>query len=176
MKKIGFPTELEYAMYYEPYFKLVDKNTSVLDQLKTNAKEITELLKRCSVEQLQYRYAVGKWSIKDILQHLMDVERIFIYRALRFARKDTTPLPFFDENLFAKVANAEAISIKKLLKEYTTCRNATISFFNNMDAAKQKATGIASNYTMSVRACAWIICAHELHHLQIIKERYLVVY
>jgi uncharacterized damage-inducible protein DinB len=173
MKKIAFPTELEYAMYYEPYFKLVDKNKSVLDQLKATSKEIINLLKNSTETALLYQYAPNKWNIKDILQHLIDFERIFIYRALRFARKDTTPLPFFDENNFAKLAHASTQPIKKLLKEYSTNRNASLVFFSNINTTTLKNKGIASNYAMSVRACAWIICAHELHHLQIIKDRYL---
>jgi uncharacterized damage-inducible protein DinB len=174
MKKIAFPSDNEYAFYYEQYLKLVNKELSVLTQLKNTSKEFVSVLKTLSEEQLEYRYAEGKWTIKDILQHLIDTERVFIYRAMRFARNDKTALPFFDENEFAKMAHAHAIPINKLIKEYSTTRNATIAFFNNMDTAKLKRIGTASNFNMSVRACVWIIAAHELHHFSMIKQKYLV--
>ena len=173
MKHITEPSYLEYAMYYENYIKKVDKTKSVLDQLKLNAKTTVELLKSLSVEQLTTPYAEGKWSIKDIIQHLIDCERVFIYRAMRFARNDKSPLPFFDENSFAIEAKANQIPTSKLIKEFITTRNASITFFNNQSASVLKRIGIASNYNMSVRACAWIICGHELHHIGVIKERYL---
>ncbi len=173
MKKITEPTYLEYAVYYENYIKKVDKHTSVLDQLKHNAKLTIELIKSLNETQLTTPYAEGKWSIKDIIQHLIDCERVFIYRAMRFARNDKSPLPFFDEDAFANEAQANKISTSKLLKEFTTTRNATIVFFNNQSSTVMKRIGIASNYNMSVRACAWIICGHELHHIGVIKERYL---
>jgi uncharacterized damage-inducible protein DinB len=173
MKKIMFPADNEYAFYYEQYLKLTNKETSVLAQLKNTSKEIVALLKSLDKLQLEYRYAEGKWTIKDIIQHLIDTERVFIYRAMRFARNDKTALPFFDENEFAKMANANAVPISKLIKEYSTTRNATITFFNNMEAPKLKRIGTASNFSMSVRACVWIIAAHELHHFSIITERYM---
>jgi uncharacterized damage-inducible protein DinB len=173
MKKISEPTHLEYAMYYENYIKHVDKSMSVLDQLKSNAKSTIELIKSLYEAQLTTPYAEGKWSIKDIIQHLIDCERVFLYRAMRFARNDKSPLPFFDENAFAKEAHADNISTSKLLKEYLTQRQSSIAFFNNQTATVMKRIGIASNYNMSVRACAWIICGHELHHVHVIKNRYL---
>lgn len=173
MKKISKPTHNEHAVYYEKYVALVDEKISVLDQLKNNAKGIVALYLSLTEDQLLTPYAEGKWSLKDLLMHMIDCERVFLYRAMRFARKDRTPLPFFDENEFAKHAQADSIPIKKLLKEYQANRNASIQFFNNLNTTQFKQTGIASSFTMSVRACAWIICGHELHHLGVIKERYL---
>lgn len=173
MKKIAEPTHLEHAMYYEQYVNLVSKEISVLDQLKTNSKVVSELIKSLNETQLTTPYAEAKWTIKDILLHLIDCERVFLYRAMRFARNDKSPLPFFDEDAFAKEGNANSIKTSKLIKEYLTTRAATITFFNNQSAATLKRIGIASNYNMSVRACAWIACGHELHHLNVIRERYL---
>lgn len=173
MKKISKPRDTEYALYYENYVGLVPVETSVLDQLKVSAKEVTALYKSLSVEQLTTPYQSGKWSLKDLLMHLIDVERVFVYRAMRFARMDRTPLPFFDENEFAKQAQADKIPLSKLLKEYNANRNLTIAFFNNLTAKQVERAGIASQYTMTVRACAWIITGHELHHRNIIAERYL---
>jgi len=173
MKKISKPGINEYAMYYENYLKLVSYDSSVLDQLKTSAKEVTTLYKSLNAAALLTPYAEGKWTLKDVLMHLIDVERVFVYRAMRFARLDKTPLPFFDENEFALQAQADKIPITKLLKEYTANRNTTIAFFNNLTSKQTERTGIASQFTMSVRACAWIIMGHELHHRKIIRERYL---
>lgn len=174
MKKISPPSHLEHAVYYEKYLPLVNKDDSVLDQLRENFKTIHGVLKELSKEQLQYTYAEGKWTIPDILMHLIDCERVFLYRAMRFSRNDRTPLPFFDEDEYAKQAMASKIPIKKLLTEYASTRKATISFFNNLTAAQLKRVGMASNYNMSVRACVWIICAHEIHHWNVINERYQI--
>jgi uncharacterized damage-inducible protein DinB len=173
MKKIAQPEYDEYAQYYQKYIDLVNKDVSVLDQLKLNATAFKSFLKELNEDQLQYAYAPDKWTIKDILMHLIDVERVFLYRAMRFSRFDKTPLPFFDENEYAKNAAASKLSIGKLLKEYTTCRAASLAFFNNLGLKQLKARGVASNATMTARACAWIIAGHELHHWSVIKEKYI---
>lgn len=173
MKKISKPDYLEYAVYYENYIKLVRDDLSVLDQLKSNAKTVVDLYRSLPEGHLQKSYLEGKWSMKDILMHVIDTERVFLYRAMRFARFDSVPLPYFDENEFAKQAVANQLNTRKLLKEYVACRNLSIAFFNNLNARQLKACGVASNFTMSVRACAWIICGHELHHYRVIQERYL---
>ncbi len=173
MKKIAKPERVEHALYYNNYIDLVNENESVLLQLKNNAKEVELLLKSLSNEILNSSYAADKWSIKDILLHICDCERVFLYRAMRFARGDKSALSFFDENEFAKQANANELTIKNIFKEYKTTRAATLAFFQNQRVAILKKTGIASNASMSVRACAWIICGHELHHFRFIKFKYL---
>jgi uncharacterized damage-inducible protein DinB len=173
MKKITKPSQFEHADYYEHFIQMVNDNTSVLDQLKNNAKQIEHLILSLSEAQLTTPYAEGKWCIKDIVQHLIDCERVFTYRAMRFARHDKTAQPFFDENEFAKAAKANSISIKKILKEYKTTRQATITFYNNLSADTYKRAGIAGNTSTSVRALAWITCGHELHHWKVIREKYL---
>ena len=173
MKKISSPKGNEYAMYYEQYLKLVAQDSSVLNQLKASAKEVKTLYKSLDPAALITPYQPGKWSLKDVLMHLIDVERVFVYRAMRFARLDKTPLPFFDENEFALQAQADKIPLPKLLKEYNANRTLTIAFFNNLSNKQTERMGIASQFTMSVRACAWIIMGHELHHRKVIRERYL---
>jgi uncharacterized damage-inducible protein DinB len=173
VKKIDKPTDLEYAVYYEPFLKRLSTNTAILQQLKTNAALIKTILLALTEQQLNTPYATGKWTIKDILQHLIDFERVLVYRAMCFARNDKRPIPFFDENEYAKQANATKQPIKKLVKDYKAVRQSTLTFFENQTSASLRRTGIASNYTMSVRACAWIICGHEMHHLDVIKEKYL---
>ncbi len=174
MKKIPKPTDLEYAVYYESFLQKLSADINVFKKLKDNAANIKALLSTLSEQQLTMPYATGKWTIKDILQHLIDFERVLIYRAMSFARNDKRPIPFFDENEYAKQASATQQSIKKIGKDYKAVRQSTLAFFENQTAASLKRTGIASNYTMSVRACAWIICGHELHHINIVNERYLL--
>jgi uncharacterized damage-inducible protein DinB len=174
MKNIAKPTDYEYALYYQDFINLVLTDVQVLKQLKENAKALELLIKNLPEEILLYSYEKDKWNIKDILQHLIDVERVFVQRALRFARADKSPQAFFDENKFAVEANASKLNVKKLLKDYKNVRNATLSFFDNLPATSHKKTGIASNSAMSVRACAWIICGHELHHINVIQQKYLV--
>jgi uncharacterized damage-inducible protein DinB len=173
MKKISRPDSSEHALYYERYINYVKDDSSVLKQLKANAKQMTHLYKSLNEDALCTPYEPGKWSLKDLLMHIIDCERVFLYRAMRFARLDKTPLPFFDENDFAKNAEADKIPTVRLLKEYQANRNATLQFFSNLRAQQYKARGIASNFPMSVRACAWIICGHEIHHTNVIYERYL---
>ena len=159
-------------MYYERYISLVDDQQPLLDQLKEQTRELEFLLKDLPVEQLVTPYAEGKWSLLDLLQHLTDAERVFTYRAMRFARNDRTPLPFFDEDAFAKEAGAVKKGWRRAWKEYKTNRQATLSFFSNQSAAELRRFGIASQTPMSVRACAWAICGHERHHIRIMRERY----
>ena len=175
MKKITKPFENEYALYYENYVSKPDPTRSVLDQLKENAKLIEQFCKSYTDASLSLPYAEGKWSVKDILMHQIDFERVFLYRAMRFARKDLSPLPFFDENAFAEVAQASSMPINKLLKEYKATRQASLAFFANQTAASLKRIGYASQTAMSVRACAWVLCGHELHHWHVMQERYPVV-
>jgi hypothetical protein len=142
MKKITKPTQFEHADYYRSFIQLVNENVSVLDQLKNNAKELEVLLLTLTETQLTTTYAAGKWCIKDIVQHLIDCEKVFVYSAMRFARHYKTAQPFFDENEFAKAANAKAIpaqlyvrlhglwvgmsyTIVKLLKKSIYCKYIT---------------------------------------------------
>jgi uncharacterized damage-inducible protein DinB len=172
MKKIPKPQLNEHALFYEKYIDLVPESIAVLDQLKANAKKLEQQLLTLSDQVLSTPYAPGKWSIKDIILHITDTERVFLYRAMRFARNDKSPLPFFDENEFAREANANSMSLRKILKEYKTTRQATLAFFANQPAVILRRVGMASNASTSVRACAWIICGHELHHWNVINERY----
>ena len=123
--------------------------------------------------QICYRYAVNKWSIKEIVGHLIDSERVFAYRALRFARKDQTALHGYDEDLFAANSNAHDRAWKDLLKEFYFTRNSTIELFKSFTHEMLDYVGFADEKKMSVRAIGYIILGHEVHHLQIIKERYI---
>lgn len=118
-------------------------------------------------------YAPGKWTIHDIIQHIIDAERIFVYRALRFARKDNTKLPGFDENLFAASASASRRSLDGLLEEFAAVRNATICMFRSFDDEELMSTGISSNAEISVLALGFTLTGHVIHHMNVIQERYL---
>jgi hypothetical protein len=124
-------------------------------------------------EKLSYRYAEGKWTIKEIMAHLIDDERIYAYRALRFARNDQTELPGFDQDDYAIESAANERSLDDLLEEFAAVRRSTIALFNSFDERVWTRSGVASGNVMSVRAAAYHIAGHELRHLNIIKERYL---
>ncbi|WP_276497453.1 DinB family protein [Pontibacter litorisediminis] len=134
---------------------------------------ITGLVQGLTEEQLLYRYEPGKWSIKEVLVHMMDAERIFSYRALRFARQDKTELPGFEENQYAKASKADARDINSIVAEYTSLRTATIELFKSFDEEALQQKGVASGLEVSVRALGYIILGHEVHHQKIIRERYL---
>ena len=120
-----------------------------------------------------YRYAEDKWTIKEVLQHIIDAERVFSYRALRFARKDTTPLPGFDENLFAANAKADARPWDKLVEEFKVVRRSSELLFKSFDEDQLQSDGISSNSPNYVLALGFILIGHAMHHQKITKERYL---
>jgi uncharacterized damage-inducible protein DinB len=173
MPAIQIPTNNEYAVYYEQYIKLCNTNMPIAAQLKENAKALPSFFNSLTEQQLLFSYAEGKWNCKDILQHIVDVERVFLFRAMCFARGEKKAIPFIDENEYAKMANASKLSLKKIIADYKATRQASLAFLKNQTAANLKRMGYASNTAMSVRACMWVICGHELHHLAIVKEKYL---
>ena len=120
-----------------------------------------------------YRYADGKWTIKEVLQHIIDAERVFAYRALRFARKDKTPLHGFDENLYADNSKAATRNWDDLMNEFTHIRKASEFFFRSLDEDQLEADGISSGSPIYVKALGYIIIGHPLHHRNILQERYL---
>jgi uncharacterized damage-inducible protein DinB len=173
MKRNVFPTEDEYALYYDQYVRMCNKDLPISQQLKEGLKQSFRFFSSMNDGQLLHRYAENKWSVKDVLQHVIDVERVFQYRAMCFARGEKRAIPFIDENEFAKNAKADAIPLKKILADYKATRQASLIFLKNQTLAGLKKTGYASNTPMSVRACFWVICGHEQHHINVIKERYL---
>lgn len=170
--EIKAPDADEYAHHYEQYIKKVREH-KLIDLLKKGAEDIIEMLSTVAEEKLDYRYLEGKWSIKELIVHLMDAERIFMYRALRFSRNDDTPLQGFDENEYIPESGAELRSRESLLSEYIAIRKATIEFFKNITLAMSERRGIANGKEISVRALGYIIPGHEQHHLEVIKEKYL---
>jgi len=163
-----------YASFYQPYLDKVPNDGNLLQHLMDIMDETDKLISRLSEEQLLYRYRDDKWTIKDILVHLIDSERIFIYRATRIARSDKTDLPGFDEKLFALIANANSRSINNIVSELKAFRTASLIFIGNLDEEELDRTGTANGYPMSVRLLVNHIYAHHKHHLDIIYSKYLV--
>lgn len=162
----------EYAPFYQNYISKAG-TTDLIEELEISVHRLIHFVREIPMDKYDYRYAEGKWTIKDILQHLIDSERVFSYRALRFARKDQTPLASFEENDYAEVADGGKRSIQDLLTELSALRHATLAMFKSFDTETLMRIGIASNNPMSVRALGFVIIGHQNHHQQIFEERYL---
>ncbi|MBT2654914.1 DinB family protein [Bacillus sp. ISL-18] len=166
------PSVSEFPEYYLPYVHLVPDG-DLLETLKENLEKTISLAEGLSEEAGQSRYAPGKWSIKEVLGHMADTERIMSYRLLRVGRGDHTPLAGFNENDYIAAANFDTLSVKQIIEDFTAVRKATITLVNNMAEEAWERTGVANNSDISTRALAYIIAGHALHHLNIINERYL---
>lgn len=162
----------EYLPYYKQYIELVNV-MPLLDALAAGMETTQNFFENLPEEIWDYRYAPGKWTPKDILQHIADTERVFAYRALYFARDKKVDIKGFDENIFAENAFAEKKSVSELLQNYVAVRNASLSLFSGFDERELKQIGMGNGSAMSVRAAGFIICGHEKHHCNIILERYL---
>jgi len=170
--QIARPAEDEYAPYYGRYISRVPER-DVLELLATQIGDTRALIRSIPESRGDHRYAPGKWSIKEVLGHLTDSERVFCYRALAFGRGDENPLPGFDEKAWVPAGRFDARPLKDLAAEFDAVRRATIALFSGFDAEALARRGTANNNAISVRALAWIIAGHERHHLAILRERYL---
>lgn len=162
----------EYAPYYAGYIQALE-NVQLLEELEICLHEFIRFVQNIPMDKFDYRYAEGKWTIKDIIQHLLDSERIFAYRALRISRNDKTPLPGFDENDYVDNTDANNRDIQGLLSELAVVRQATLSLFKSFSQEQLIRTGIASEKEASVRALGFIIIGHQKHHMKIFEQRYL---
>ncbi|WP_411895040.1 DinB family protein [Winogradskyella sp. A2] len=162
----------EFIPYYSQY---IDKTTdiNIVQALQDNLQSVVKYFESVPIEKQGYAYAKNKWSIKDILLHLIDTERIFCYRALRITRNDKTPLVGFDQDEYVVHGKANNRTMDSLIEEYISVRNSTITLFSNIDSEAIKLMGEASGSKISVRAIGYIITGHENHHISIITERYL---
>jgi len=158
--------------FYHGYISKA-KEDDLTAAMRNTTSELLNLLKSIPAEKRDYRYAEGKWTVKEVIQHLIDAERVFTYRALRFARKDDTPLPGFDENLFADTAKADKRNWDDLVGEFTALRKSSEAMFASFDNEQLEAEGNASGKSIQVLAIGYIVAGHVNHHCQIIKERYL---
>lgn len=171
--KIEKPEPGEYTAYTINYIKLLPDDAEVLRHLSENLQTTTDFILSLAPEKLDYVYAPGKWTIREMWLHVADSERVFAYRALCFARGEMQNLPGFEENDFAANSNAKTRDIRSILEEFAAVRRATLALFQSFDASVLTKIGTANNNPTSVRALAYQIAGHELHHLNVIKERYL---
>ena len=165
------PETGDYPEYYGNYIAKVSGDP--ITALASNHKALRKMVMKLSRKQLNYRYAEGKWSIKEILLHMMDAERVFCYRALRFSRKDKTPLPGFEENEWVPQSNANKRKLRSIFREYDAVRNSTLELFSNMTKEMLNESGVANGKSITVRSILFVIAGHEIHHSRIILERYI---
>jgi len=158
--------------FYHGYISTV-KEDDLIAGLKSSTKNLFELLKSIPKEKYDHQYAEGKWTVKEVVQHMLDGERVFSYRALRFARKDDTPLPGFDENLFAQTAKADKRNWNDMVEEFAALRKANEAMFASFDKDQLESSGVASESSTYVLGIGYILAGHVNHHCKIIKERYL---
>ena len=166
------PDASEHSEYYGRYVALVPGD-DILSALDTERAVTMDLLRRITEERSLHRYAEGKWSIREVCVHLSDAERVWAYRALRFARGDETELPGYEADDYVPPAAADSRSWSSLVEELAAVRGATISLFRNLPAEAWLRRGVADGQPASVRSLAYIIAGHEIHHRNVLRERYL---
>ncbi len=166
------PQASEYAPFYEKYIAMVPDG-EIAETLEAQMREMKLLLGSLSEKEAEFRYAEGKWSVKELLGHISDSERIFAYRMLRIARGDQTPLAGFEQDDYVKAGNFQAHALTELLEEFTAVRRASIALLRSFDAEVWLRRGVANQKEISARALAFILAGHERHHRQILQERYL---
>lgn len=157
---------------FKNYVKQVDE-TDVLQALRLSGARMQVLIHSIPDDKIDYRYAEGKWTVREVLCHILDAERIFAYRALRFARNDSTQLPGFDENIYVPESNANGRSLKKISEEFTHLRASTVDMFESFTEEMLRRRGVAGVNEISVLAYGFVIAGHENYHRKILTERYL---
>jgi hypothetical protein len=160
--------------YSTPFARYVERvpDGALVPQLERQAADTAAVLGALSEQRAAFRYAPDKWSVKEIVGHLADAERVFSYRLLRFARQDETALPGFDENAYVEAAGFDRRTLGDLLAELAAVRDATLRLLRGLPADASVRRGIASGGTLSVRALAYVVAGHELHHREVLKTRY----
>lgn len=166
------PQDNEYASHYARYIQHVPDG-DIVEMLEHQIADTLALLGGVSAERADHRYAPDKWSIKEVVGHVSDAERVFAYRALRFARNDQTPLPPFDENEFVRNAGFDRRTLPDLAAELEAVRRASVCLFRSLSDEELVRRGVASGHEITPRALAFIIAGHERHHAKLLRERYL---
>lgn len=165
------PTDDEYDAFYQDYLALLDTD-NIIQTLTTQGQETFAIIQRLSPEKANFRYADGKWSVKEVIGHMIDTERVMAYRAMCISRNDQTSLPGFDQDHYVDHAHFSVRSLQNLSAEYDAQRNANISMFNGLTEKQILAKGTANGVEVTVRALAHIIAGHERHHLNILRDKY----
>jgi uncharacterized damage-inducible protein DinB len=166
------PEASEYAPYYHRYISLVPDG-NIIQTLDQQCTSTIDLIAGISDDRANYRYAPGKWSVKEVFGHVIDCERVFSYRALRIARNDRTPLAGFEQDDYVANGNFDHRRMIDLVAEYEHVRKVSLDLFGFLSEEAWGRRGVANNVEVSVRAIAWIIAGHELHHNQIVRTKYL---
>lgn len=157
--------------YYKGYVKLIEE-TDPIQALRISGNRAQELVHTIPANKQDFKYAADKWTIRELLCHMVDTERVFVYRALRFARNDKTPLSGFDEKLYTPESNAHGRELKSIIAEMAHLRTSTIDLFASFTTEMLSRKGVANGNEFSVASQGFIIAGHETHHLKILKERY----
>ena len=168
------PGKNEYPAYYQTYIDALDDQGNVLSQMETSLRFFEKELSELALDKQEFSYAEGKWTIKEIIQHLIDTERVFVYRALRYSRKDKSTLLSYDENVFVANYEINKRNYDNLVNEFMLLRRSTILMFQNFDEEYLDREGKVGEDIFSVRALGYICSGHVLHHLKVIRERYLL--
>lgn len=172
MNALERPSPGEIPAYYQRYIDQAD-GRDLLEALATASEHTWATVRRIPAEKAHHRYAPGKWTIEQLMQHVVDSERVFAYRALRFARNDATELPGFDEDAWAASTEGSLRSLRTIMVEHDAVRNASITLFQGLTAGELQRTGTANGNRFSVRALGWAIAGHAMHHVKVLHERYL---
>lgn len=162
----------EYSVFNATYINAIE-NIELIEELEISLHDFIKFVQNIPMDKFDYRYAEGKWTIKDIIQHIIDAERIFCYRALRISRNDKTPLPGFEENSYVENTDANKRSIQDLLSEFSAVRQSNLLLFKSFTNEQLTRMGTASENPISVRAIGFIILGHQKHHQKVFQERYL---
>ena len=165
--------KFEFPVFYAPYIEILDGVSGLSDHLESSLELFEQLLYELKEDKYEYRYEEGKWTIKEIVQHLIDAERVFVYRSLRFSRKDATVLMGFEENSYVSNYDINKREFNDLLDEFCLLRRSTILMFQGFDEGILDLKGAVEGNIFSVRALGFICSGHVLHHLKVIEERYL---
>ncbi|TFE22733.1 DinB family protein [Cohnella luojiensis] len=166
------PTKDEYGAYYEQYISLVPTG-NIQDILREQLRNTSDFLASLTMDQGNYRYAPDKWSLKEVIGHINDNERVMAYRLLRFARGDKTELTGYDQDTFMAGVSFDTQSMAELIEDYAAIRQSTLTLLRGLSEQAWSRIGTANQNKMSVNVLAYIIAGHEIHHLKIIRERYI---
>ena len=172
MMRITKPEPGDYPAYYKPYVDAVPEE-EVMTYFVRSQSEVPEFLRHIPADKLGYAYAPDKWTIAEVIQHVMDAERVFAYRGLCIARGEQQPLPSFDQDLYVRNAETSHRSLASLVDEWSGIRHATISLFAHLPEDCLDYLGFAAGYPIRLRSLPWIIAWPEYHHWQVLQERYL---
>lgn len=162
----------EYSNFQAAYIKAAG-DVNMMEELEICLHDFIRFVQNIPMDKFDFRYEEGKWTIKEIIQHIIDTERIFAYRALRISRNDKTPLPGFEENDYAANTDANSRGLQGLLSELALVRESTLALFKSFSEEQLKRIGVVSNNEISVRAIGFILIGHQKHHQNIFQERYL---